>query len=62
VPSVLMRGMDDLEIALDDWKTEPRNLYAVYPSRTYLPARTTAFVRFLRSRLAGKDTSRSVHS
>jgi DNA-binding transcriptional LysR family regulator len=48
-----------LETAMPEYRAEPRSLYAVYPSRRYLPARTSALVRFLRSRLAENVTSRS---
>jgi DNA-binding transcriptional LysR family regulator len=59
VPAVMVRpGGEPLEPALADWRVEPRNLYAVYPSRRYLPARTTALVRFLKSRLSGNETDR----
>jgi DNA-binding transcriptional LysR family regulator len=60
VPEVLVaqRGAG-LAPALTSWRTEPRSLFAVYPSRAYLPARTTALVRFLKARLAGNTTSRN---
>lgn len=41
-----------LEPALQHWRIEPRQLFAVYPSREHLPGRLRAFVHFLRSRLA----------
>jgi DNA-binding transcriptional LysR family regulator len=50
---------DALEPAMTTYRAEPRNLYAVYPSRDYLPAKTRAFVRFLRTRLAGTSTNRN---
>ena len=63
VPGVLLQGVGHgLETALEDWRTEPRNLFAVYPTRSYLPARTAAFVRFLKSRLSGKSTSSTSQS
>lgn len=56
VPRVMMRnplaeGL--LEMVLDDWRTEPRRVFAVYPSREHLPERVRALVRFLKERLAG---------
>jgi DNA-binding transcriptional LysR family regulator len=60
IPEVLrthspMRG--SLEPAMLNYRAEPRNLYAVYPSRDYLPAKTRAFVRFMRTRLATATSS-----
>lgn len=53
VPSVLLEAQGaGLEPAMQAWRAEPRSLFAVYPSRAYLPARTTALVRFLKARLA----------
>jgi len=46
-----------LEAVLPRWRAEPRSLFALYPSRRYLPARTTALVRFLKTRLADTSTS-----
>lgn len=60
VPTPLVaREGDALETALTEFRAEPRTMYAVYPTRTYLPARTSALVRFLKSRLAGNVTSRN---
>ncbi|MGY2492766.1 hypothetical protein [Cupriavidus sp. CP313] len=28
-----------LETALDDWRAEPRKMFAIYPSREHLPER-----------------------
>lgn len=56
VPRVMMRrelAEGRLETALDDWQAEPRQLFAVYPSREHLPERVRALVRFLQERLAG---------
>jgi len=56
VPRVMMRAeLADgrLETALDDWRTEARSVFAVYPSREHLPERVRALVRFLKERLAG---------
>ncbi len=41
----------ELELALGDFRAEPRTLYAVYPSREHLPERVRALVRFLKERL-----------
>ena len=49
----------ELEAAMTDYRTEPRTLYAVYPTRSYLPTRTSALVRFLKSRLEANVTSRN---
>lgn len=62
IPDVLrthsaMHG--SLEPAMLNYRAEPRNLYAVYPSRDYLPAKTRAFVRFMRARLANVTASES---
>ena len=60
VPQVLLApylANGELEVALEDWRAEPRNLYAVYASRSYLPARISALVRFLKTRLEGTSTS-----
>lgn len=54
VPRVMARDAlrdGSLEEALADFRTEPRQLYAVYPSRAHLPARVRALVDFLRSHL-----------
>jgi DNA-binding transcriptional LysR family regulator len=56
VPRVMMRAElaeGRLETALDDWHTEARQVFAVYPSREHLPERVRALVRFLKERLAG---------
>ncbi|WP_298233829.1 LysR family transcriptional regulator [uncultured Azohydromonas sp.] len=45
-----------LEPALLHWRIEPRQLFAVYPSREHLPGRLRAFVDFLRSRLADAES------
>jgi DNA-binding transcriptional LysR family regulator len=54
VPRVMMRteiaeGL--LQTALDDWRAEPRQLFAIYPSREHLPERVRTLVRFLKERL-----------
>lgn len=49
VASALQAGR--LETALDDFPTEPRQLFAVYPSREHLPARVRALVEFLKGAL-----------
>lgn len=41
----------ELELALTEFRAEPRTLYAVYPSREHLPERVRALVRFLKERL-----------
>jgi len=56
---LLEREGDALETAMPEYRAEPRSLYAVYPTRRYLPARTSALVRFLKSRLAENVTSRN---
>ncbi len=56
VPRVMMRNElaeGRLETALDEWRAETRQLFAVYPSREHLPERVRALVRFLKERLAG---------
>ena len=56
VPRVMMRNElaeGRLEAALGDWRAEPRQVFAVYPSREHLPERVRTLVRFLRERLAG---------
>jgi DNA-binding transcriptional LysR family regulator len=56
VPRVMMRSAlaeGRLETALDGWRTEPRRVFAIYPSREHLPERVRALVRFLKERLAG---------
>jgi DNA-binding transcriptional LysR family regulator len=52
VPRVLLQRALDLQPALESYRTEPRTLHAVYPSRRYQPARLSALVRFLKGRLA----------
>jgi len=62
VPAVLVRHYLEsgaLETVLADYRAEPRNLFAVYASRSYLPARVSALVRFLKTRLEGTSTSRN---
>ncbi len=56
---LLARERDLLEAAMPEYRAEPRSLYAVYPSRRYLPATTSALIQFLKSRLAGNVTSSS---
>ena len=59
VPLVMMRteiAEGRLETALDAWCAEPRELFAIYPSREHLPERVRTFVRFLKERLAGMAT------
>jgi len=46
-----------LVAALPDWRLEPRQLFAVYPSRQHMPARLRAFLAFLRERLADDNTA-----
>ncbi len=56
VPRVMMRNElaeGRLETALDDWRAEPRQVFAIYPSREHLPERVRTLVRFLKERLAG---------
>lgn len=55
VPRVMMRAELEsgaLEAALDGWRTESRQLFAVYPSREHLPRRVRALVRYLQQTLA----------
>lgn len=55
VPRVMMRRELEagvLETALDDWRPEPRRLFAVYPSRDHLPQRVRALVHHLQEALA----------
>lgn len=40
-----------LETALEDFPTEPRRLFAIYPSRDHLPGRVRALVDFLKTAL-----------
>jgi len=54
VPRVMMRAEladGHLETALDHWRSEPRRVYAVMPSREHVPARVRALVRFLQEAL-----------
>ena len=54
VPSVMVREAlrdGSLKSVLVDFRTEPRQLFAVYPSREHLPARVRALVDFLKDRL-----------
>lgn len=56
VPRVMMRteiAEGRLETALDGWRAEPRQVFAIYPSREHLPERVRTLVRFLKDRLAG---------
>lgn len=56
VPRVMMRSElaeGRLETALEPWRVEPRQLFAVYTSREHLPERVRTLVRFLKERLAG---------
>lgn len=58
VPTVMMRNElaeGRLETALDDWRTESRQVFAIYPSREHLPERVRTLVRFLKERLAGSS-------
>jgi DNA-binding transcriptional LysR family regulator len=55
VPRLMMQGAiaeGRLETVLEDWRTEPRQVFAVYPSREHLPERVRTLVRFLKERLA----------
>lgn len=55
VPRVMMKTeleSGTLETTLDDWRTEARRLFAVYPSREHLPQRVRALVRHLQQALA----------
>ncbi|WP_298828067.1 LysR family transcriptional regulator [uncultured Piscinibacter sp.] len=55
VPRVMMRteiAEGRLETALDDWRAEARQVFAIYPSREHLPQRVRTLVRFLKERLA----------
>ncbi|SAI67218.1 LysR family transcriptional regulator [Bordetella ansorpii] len=47
-----LRG-GQLREVLPDWATPPADIYALYPERLNLPAKTIAFVDFLSQRLAG---------
>ena len=54
VPRVMVRHAlrdGSLMPALAGFRTEPRHLFAVYPSREHLPARVRALVDFLKQRL-----------
>lgn len=54
VPRVMMRAEiaeGRLETALDDWRAEPRQLFAIYPGREHLPERVRMLVHFLKERL-----------
>ena len=57
-PRVMMRteiAEGRLETALDDWRAEPRELFAIYPSREHLPERVSTLLHFLKGRLAAAD-------
>lgn len=59
VPRVMARAeLADgrLETALDDWRSDARRIYAVYPGREHLPERVRRLVAFLKQRLG--DTLR----
>lgn len=54
VPRVMVRhalAQARLQPALEAWRTEVRQLFAVFPSREHLPARVRALVDFLRLQL-----------
>jgi DNA-binding transcriptional LysR family regulator len=54
VPEAMARAAlaaGELEVALADFRAEPRTLFAVYPSRDHLPERVRALVRHLKERL-----------
>ena len=58
VPRVMVRHAlrdGSLVPALVNHRTEPRRLFAVYPSREHLPARVRALVEFLKDRLPNAD-------
>jgi len=44
-----------LETVLDDWRAEPRKMFAVYSSREHLPERVRILLHFMKERLAGED-------
>jgi DNA-binding transcriptional LysR family regulator len=55
VPSCLVNDAlknGRLERVLDNYRTERRMLYAVYPARRHIPARARAFVRHMRAALS----------
>jgi DNA-binding transcriptional LysR family regulator len=52
VPEVLVSGKTQLRRLLPSWTTDARTLFAVYVHRAFMPAKTTAFIQFLRQRLA----------
>ena len=55
VPTVMTQALlaaGRLEAGLPGYRTEARELYAVYPSRAHLPEKVRALVAFLRERLA----------
>lgn len=54
VPEVMVRDalrQGELVVLLGEWRTEPRRLFAVYPSREHRPARLAALVAFLKEQL-----------
>ncbi|MNH29140.1 transcriptional regulator [compost metagenome] len=54
VPRVMMRTEiteGRLEVALEDWRAEPRQMFAIYPSREHLPERVRTLLNFLKERL-----------
>ena len=51
VPGVLIAGKTQLRSLLTNWSVEPRTLFAVYVNRAFVPAKTSAFVKFLRQKL-----------
>jgi DNA-binding transcriptional LysR family regulator len=58
VPRVMVRHAlrdGSLVPALANYRTEPRRLFAVYPSREHLPARVRALVDFLKDQLPNAE-------
>jgi DNA-binding transcriptional LysR family regulator len=55
VPRVMMRhelASGTLETALDEWRAETRQVFAIFSSRGHLPAKVRTLVQFLKERLA----------
>lgn len=54
VPALMVQealAQGTLQTALEDFRAQPRRLFALYPSRAHLAAKVQAFVAFLRARL-----------
>lgn len=55
VPRLMMRhqvATGALETALDEWRAETRQIFAIFSSRAHLPTKVRTFVEFLKERLS----------